>query len=58
VIRRSVESRDRWDADYMGRGLRTTRITLIICYQIELDKLSIYKSLTCSIPKICVTPGF
>jgi hypothetical protein len=26
---------------------------LIIYYQIELDKLSIYKTLTCSIPKMC-----
>jgi hypothetical protein len=28
----------RWDADHMGRGLQTAQITLIICYQIELDK--------------------
>jgi hypothetical protein len=41
------------DADHMGRGLQTIQITLIICYQIELDKLSIYKTLTCSIPKMC-----
>jgi hypothetical protein len=26
---------------------------LIICYQIELDKLNIYKTLTCSNPKMC-----
>jgi hypothetical protein len=26
---------------------------LIICYQIELDKLNIYETLTCSIPKMC-----
>jgi hypothetical protein len=56
VIRRSVGSRDRrvhWDADSMGRGMWTAQILLIICYQIELDKLSIYETLTCSIPKMC-----
>jgi hypothetical protein len=37
----------------MGRGLRTAQITLIIYYQIELDKLNIYETLTCSIYKIC-----
>jgi hypothetical protein len=37
----------------MGRGLWTAQITLIICYQIELDKLNIYETLTCSIPKMC-----
>jgi hypothetical protein len=26
---------------------------VIICYQIELDKLNIYETLTCSIPKMC-----
>jgi hypothetical protein len=26
---------------------------VIICYQIELDKLNIYKTLTCSILKMC-----
>jgi hypothetical protein len=31
----------------MGRGLWTAQITLIICYQIELDKLNIYETLTC-----------
>jgi hypothetical protein len=56
VIRRSVGSRDhlvRWDADHIGRGMLTTQIMLIICYQIELDKLSIYETLTCGIPKMC-----
>jgi hypothetical protein len=56
VIHQSVGSRDRlvrWDIDRMGRGMRTTQITLIICYQIELDKLSIYETLTCSIHKMC-----
>jgi hypothetical protein len=56
VIHRSVGSRDRrvhWDADSMGRGMWTAQILLIICYQIELDKLSIYETLTCSIPKMC-----
>jgi hypothetical protein len=37
----------------MRRGLRTARITSIICYQIELDKLSIYETLICSILKMC-----
>jgi hypothetical protein len=42
----------------LGRGpygvsLWTTQITLIICYQIELDKLNIYETLTCNIPKMC-----
>jgi hypothetical protein len=52
VIHRSVRSRDyqvRWDMNDMGKGMRTTQILLIICYQIELDKLNIYKTLTCSI---------
>jgi hypothetical protein len=56
MIHRSVGSRDRrvhWDADRMGKGLQTAHITLIICHQIELDKLNIYKTLTCSIPKMC-----
>jgi hypothetical protein len=56
VIHRSVGSRDnrvRWDVDCMQRGLKTSYITLIICYQIELDKLDIYETLTCSIPKMC-----
>jgi hypothetical protein len=51
-----VGSRDRrvhWDVDRMGRGLQTIQITLIICYEIELDKLNIYESLMCSIPKMC-----
>jgi hypothetical protein len=43
----------RWDEDYMGRGMQTTQITLIIYYQIELDKLNIYETLTRSIPKMC-----
>jgi hypothetical protein len=37
----------------MGRGLRTAQIMLIICSQIQLDKLNIYETLTCSIPKMC-----
>jgi hypothetical protein len=37
----------------MGRDLQTAQITLIICYQIELDKLNIYETLTCSSPKMC-----
>jgi hypothetical protein len=56
VIRRSVGSRDHlvcWDTDHMEIGMQTARITLIICYQMELDKLSIYETLTCSIPKMC-----
>jgi hypothetical protein len=56
VIRRSMGLRDRrvhWDADCMGRGMQTAQITLIIYYQIELDKLSIYETLTYSIPKMC-----
>jgi hypothetical protein len=56
MIHQSVGSRDRrvrWDIDNMGRGMRTAQITLIICYQIELDKLNIYETLTCSIPKMC-----
>jgi hypothetical protein len=47
VIHRRMGLRDRrvrWDVDCMGRGLRTAKITLIICYQIELDKLNIYDS--------------
>jgi hypothetical protein len=55
VIHQSMGSSDRgvyWDADRMGRGLRT-QIMLIIYYQIELDKLNIYKALTCSISKMC-----
>jgi hypothetical protein len=50
VIHRSVGLRDRQvhqDANRMGRGLQTAQIMLIICYQIELDKLNIYESLTC-----------
>jgi hypothetical protein len=49
-----MESRDHrvhWDVNHMGRGLRTAQITLIICYQIELERLNIYETLTCSIPK-------
>jgi hypothetical protein len=34
-------------------GPQTTQITLIICYKIELDKLSIYEILMCSIRKMC-----
>jgi hypothetical protein len=46
VIHRTVWSKDHrvhWDIDRMGRGLRTTQITLIICYQIE----------SIVIPKMC-----
>jgi hypothetical protein len=56
MILQSVGSKDRrvhWDVDHMGRGMWTTQITLIICYQIELDKLNIYETLTCSVPKMC-----
>jgi hypothetical protein len=56
VIQQSVGSRDHRvhsDADRMGRGMWTVQITLIICYQIELDKLNIYETITCSIPKMC-----
>jgi hypothetical protein len=56
MIHRSVGLRNRrvrWDTDRMGRGMRTTQITLIICYLIELDKLNLYETLTCSIPKMC-----
>jgi hypothetical protein len=56
MIHQTVGSNDRWvcwDADRMGRGLRTAQITLIICYQIELDKLNLYETLMCSIPKMC-----
>jgi hypothetical protein len=47
MIHRSMGSSDHqvhWDTDHMGRGMQTTQIMLIICYQIELDKLSIYDS--------------
>jgi hypothetical protein len=53
---RSMGSRDRrvcWDVDRMGRGPWTAQIMLIICYQIDLDKLNIYETLTYSIPKMC-----
>jgi hypothetical protein len=56
VIHRCVGSRDHqvhWDVDQLGRGLQTPQIMYIICYQIELDKLNIYETLTCSIPKMC-----
>jgi hypothetical protein len=56
MIHQSIGSRDRrvhLDADHMGRGMRTAQITLIICYQIALDKLSIYETLTCSILMMC-----
>jgi hypothetical protein len=49
----SKDHRVRWDADSIGRGLRTAQITLIIFYQIELDKLNSYETLTCSIPMMC-----
>jgi hypothetical protein len=47
VIHQSVGSRDcqvHWDTDQMGSGLWTAQITLIICYQIKLDKLNTYDS--------------
>jgi hypothetical protein len=56
MIHQNVGSNDRrvrWNADRMGRGMWTAQITLIICYQIELDKLNIYETLMCSIPKMC-----
>jgi hypothetical protein len=56
MIHRSVGSKDHrvcWDVDRMGRGLWIVQITLIICYQIKLDKLNIYKTLMCSVPKMC-----
>jgi hypothetical protein len=56
VIHQSVGSRDRqvrWDAGCMERGMQTAQVMLIICYQIELDKLNVYETLTCSIPKMC-----
>jgi hypothetical protein len=37
----------------MGRGLCTAQITLIIYYQIKLDKLNICETFTCSISKMC-----
>jgi hypothetical protein len=43
----------RGDTDHMGRVLWTAQITLIICYQIELDKLNIFDTLTCIISKMC-----
>jgi hypothetical protein len=43
----------RWDADRMGSGTKTAQIMLINCYQIELDKLNLYETLTCSILKTC-----
>jgi hypothetical protein len=33
------------DTNRMGRGLWTAQSMLIICYQIELDKLNIYETL-------------
>jgi hypothetical protein len=56
MIHRSVGLRDRqvlWDVDRMGRGMWTAQIMLIIYYQIQLDKLNIYETLMCSIPKMC-----
>jgi hypothetical protein len=47
------DRRVRWDTDHMGRGMQTTQIMLIICYQIELDKLIIYETLMCNIPEMC-----
>jgi hypothetical protein len=54
MIHQRVGLRDRRvhrDTDCMGRGLRAAQIMLIICYQIELDKLNLYETLTCSISK-------
>jgi hypothetical protein len=48
-----VDGRVHWDTTRMGRGMHTAQIALIICYQIELDKLNIYETLMCSIPKMC-----
>jgi hypothetical protein len=56
MIHHSMGSRDHkvhWEVDHMGRGLWTAQIRLIICYEIELDKLDIYETLTCNIPKMC-----
>jgi hypothetical protein len=56
MIYQSMGSKDRqvhWDVDYTGRGLQTAQITLIIFYQIELDKLNIHETLTCGFPKMC-----
>jgi hypothetical protein len=39
------DRRVRWDVDRMGKGLWTVQIMLIICYQIELDKLNIFETL-------------
>jgi hypothetical protein len=55
MIHRSMGLRDhrvRWDMGHMGRDLQTAQIILIICYQIELDKLNIYKTPMCSMPKM------
>jgi hypothetical protein len=49
----SRDHRVRWDTDRMERGLWTVQIIVIIYYQIELDKLSIYETITCSITKMC-----
>jgi hypothetical protein len=60
MIHQSVGSRDHqmhWDTNRMGRGLRTAQITLIICYKIELDELSIYETLTCP-PSLAVYRDF
>jgi hypothetical protein len=56
VIHQTVGSKDHrvhWDVDRMGRGLWTAQIILIICYQIESDKLNLYETLMCNIPKMC-----
>jgi hypothetical protein len=56
MIHQSMGSRDHrvhWDVNRMGRGLQTAQITLIICYQIDLDKLKIYETLMCGIPMMC-----
>jgi hypothetical protein len=41
----------------MGRGMRTARIMLIICYKIELDKLSILGLLHAVLTKCVVGFG-
>jgi hypothetical protein len=47
-----LSHRVHWDTDRIGRGMRTAQIMLIICYQIELEKLNIYETIRCSIHKM------
>jgi hypothetical protein len=42
-----------WEANHIRRGLQTAQNMLITCYRIELDKLSIYETITYSILKMC-----